>query len=62
MQEIMIDEQFKRILPAFDEQTYAWLEENLLDYGCLQPLVLLGNILIDGHNRFEIIKKTQPAV
>ena len=57
MQEIIIDEQFKQILPALDEHTYAWLEENLLTYGCLQPLVLWDNMLIDGHNRFEIIKK-----
>ena len=32
--EIIIDEEFKRILPKLDEQTFAWLEENILEYRC----------------------------
>jgi hypothetical protein len=54
---IIIDDEFKRILPALDELTYAWLEENILEYGCREPLVLWNGILIDGHNRYEILKK-----
>jgi len=34
--------------------TYASLEENLLQNGCVYPLVLWENILIDGHNRYDI--------
>jgi len=55
--EIIIDEEFKLILPALDEQTYAWLEENILEYGCREPLVLWNGTLIDGHNRYEILMK-----
>ena len=55
--EIIIDEEFKRILPKLDEQTFAWLEENILEYGCREPLVLWNDILIDGHNRYSILKK-----
>ncbi|MCL2814324.1 MAG: hypothetical protein FWD23_06970 [Oscillospiraceae bacterium] len=54
---IIIDEQFKALLPALDAQTYALLEESLLENGCLHPLVLWNNILIDGHNRYEICQK-----
>jgi len=57
MQEIIIDKEFERILPKLDEQTYAWLEENILEYGCREPLVLWNNILIDGHNRYSILQK-----
>ena len=57
MQEIIIDPEFKKLLPELDAQTLAWLEESLLEYGCMNPLVLWDNILIDGHNRYEIIKK-----
>ena len=51
MAEIIIDEEFNSLLPALDEQTYAMLEENLLENGCMNPLVLWNGILIDGHNR-----------
>ena len=57
MQEIIIDKEFERMLPKLDEQTYAWLEENILEYGCREPLVLWNGILIDGHNRYSILKK-----
>ena len=54
---IIIDEEFKGLLPALDAQTYALLEESLLENGCLHPLVLWNDILIDGHNRYEICTK-----
>ncbi|MCL2426956.1 MAG: hypothetical protein FWD05_11545 [Oscillospiraceae bacterium] len=57
MQEIIIDKEFERILPKLDEQTYAWLEESILEYGCREPLVLWNGILIDGHNRYSILQK-----
>ena len=54
---IFVDEEFQSILPVLDEETYAMLEENLLQNGCVYPLVLWENILIDGHNRYEICTK-----
>ena len=55
--EIIIDEEFKRILPPLDLQTYARLEEEILEYGCLLPLILWNGILIDGHHRHSILTK-----
>jgi len=57
MPEITIDEEFKSLLPALDEKTYAMLEESLLENGCMHPLVLWNGVLIDGHNRYEICQK-----
>ena len=57
MTEIIIDEEFKKLLPTLDIDTFLWLEQSLLTYGCQHPLVLWEGILIDGHNRWEIIKK-----
>ena len=57
MQKIIIDEEFKALLPALDKDTYALLEENLLQNGCRDSIVLWGNVLIDGHNRYEICNK-----
>ena len=54
MQEIIIDEEFKTLLPTLDEQTYRLLEENILEHGCRDPLVLWNGILIDGYNRYNI--------
>ena len=55
--DIIIDEDFKKLLPALDKETFTWLEGNMLAYGCQNPLALWEGILIDGHNRWEIIKK-----
>ena len=55
--DIIIDEEFKKLLPPLDRETFAWLEGNMLTYGCQNPLVLWEGILIDGHNRWEIINK-----
>jgi len=55
--EIIIDEELKNLLPVLPSKTYDTLEESLLEHGCIHPLVLWGNILIDGHNRFELASK-----
>ena len=57
MSNIIIDEEFKSLLPALDKQTYASLEENLIQNGCRDALVLWGDTLVDGHNRYEICTK-----
>ena len=57
MPEIIIDEELKNLLPILPRKTYDNLEESLLEHGCIHPLILWGNILIDGHNRFELASK-----
>ena len=54
MQKIFIDEEFKDLLPVLDEKTYTSLEDNLRNNGCVYPLLLWGDILVDGHNRYRI--------
>ena len=57
MQNIIIDEEFRGILPALDETAYNDLETSILAHGCLMPLVLWNGILIDGYHRFGILTK-----
>ena len=57
MPEIIIDKEFMFLLPVLDELTYALLEENIQKNGCVHPIVLWKNIIIDGHNRYEICTK-----
>jgi len=51
---ITIDEEFRSLLPRLNNETYSLLEENLLKNGCRDSLILWGDVLIDGYNRFEI--------
>jgi len=57
MQEIIIDEEFQRLFPVLTEQQFCSLENDILEHGCMNPLVLWNGILIDGHNRFNIVTK-----
>ena len=57
MQTIIIDEEFKSLLPGLDKETFELLEENILQNGCRDSLVLWGDILIDGHNRYAVCTK-----
>lgn len=57
MENVIIDGGFREMLPALDEETYRLLEENLIQHGCLSPLVVWQGVLVDGHNRYEICKK-----
>jgi len=52
--QIIIDEEFKMLLPSLDKNTFESLEKNILEYGVRDPLVLWANILIDGYNRYNI--------
>jgi len=57
MMDLIIDEQFKELLPALDAETVASLERNILLHGVRDPIVVWNGIVIDGHNRYMICKK-----
>jgi len=57
MEEIIIDKHFQFLLPVLDEETFSELEAMILEDGIRDPLVLWGNILIDGYNRHRIAMK-----
>jgi len=56
---IIVDEEFKSLIPPLSPDEYLQLEENIVRDGIRDPLVVWhvpngDDILIDGHNRFEI--------
>ena len=57
MQEIIIDREFRFLLPILSEQAYSDLEEDILENGIRDALVLWDGILIDGYNRYSIAQK-----
>ena len=54
---IVIDNEFRALIPPLSAEERAQLEANILADGCRDPLVVWGNTLIDGHNRHEICTK-----
>lgn len=51
---IIIDPEFQSQIPPLTPEEYSTLEESILAEGCRDRLTVWGNILVDGHNRYEI--------
>ena len=55
---LKIDPEFQNQIPPLTDDEYKQLEENILKEGkLLSPLIVWNNILVDGHNRYEIVQK-----
>jgi hypothetical protein len=52
--DLVIDEEFRKLVPPLSEEERKQLEQNLIADGCRDPLVVWKSIVIDGHNRYEI--------
>lgn len=52
-----INPKFKELIPPLSQDEYKQLEENILADGIRDPLVVWGDVLVDGHNRYEIAQK-----
>jgi ParB-like chromosome segregation protein Spo0J len=57
MPEIRIDQRIKAHIPPLRPEEFAQLEANILKEGCLAPLTIWSDVLIDGHNRYAICQK-----
>lgn len=55
--ELIIDDEFKSLIPPLSEDEFNQLEENILRDGIQDSLKTWQGILIDGHNRFSIAQK-----
>ena len=49
-----IDEEFAGLIPPLTEEEYKGLEASILSEGCRDALVVWGDVLVDGHNRYKI--------
>jgi hypothetical protein len=57
LSDIKIETEFKNLLPPLTEEQKTELEKDIAKNGCLTPLVVWNNILIDGHHRYDICSK-----
>lgn len=54
---VKIDEEFKALIPPLTEDEFSQLEKSIIAEGCRDPLVVWGDTLVEGHNRYEICTK-----
>ncbi|ALM83033.1 hypothetical protein [Bordetella sp. N] len=54
---ITINEELRAYIDPLTEDEYSALERSLLAEGCRDALVLWGDVLVDGHNRYAICQK-----
>ena len=54
---IRIDHEFESLIPPLTAEEYAGLQESIIRDGCIDPLVLWGDTLVDGHNRYRICEE-----
>ena len=54
---ITVNDELKAYIDPLTSDEYAALERSLLAEGCRDALVLWGDLLIDGHNRYGICQK-----
>lgn len=55
--DIVVNEQLKAYIDPLTAEEDEALERSLLAEGCRDALVLWGNVLVDGHNRYRLCTK-----
>lgn len=54
LRKLKTDEEFKHLIRPLRHVEYAQLEKNIITDGCREPIVVWNDVIIDGHNRYEI--------
>jgi len=54
MIDLKIKQEFKNLIPPLTKEEFTQLENNCLDEGIREPIIIWNEFIIDGHNRYEI--------
>jgi DNA modification methylase len=54
MIDLKIKQEFKNLIPPLTKEEFTQLENNCLDEGIREPIIIWKDFIIDGHNRYEI--------
>ena len=57
MNELLIKEEFKKLIPPLSKEEYEQLQTNCLNEGIREAILTWNGFIIDGHNRYEIAKR-----
>jgi DNA modification methylase len=55
--DLKIKEEFKKLIPPLTAEEFTQLENNCLDEGIRDAIITWNGYIIDGHNRYEIVKR-----
>ena len=56
---LKIKEEFSRILPKHEEYELEQLAKSICRDGCLMPITVWGDTIVDGHARYRICKENR---
>ena len=54
MKTLKVHSDLQTLLPPLSDAEYKGLEADILEHGCLSPLVTWNDTIVDGHNRYAI--------
>lgn len=57
MNDLIIDNEFRDLIPPLSDDEQKQLEENILRDGIQDPLKVWQGVIVDGHNRYEIARR-----
>ena len=57
MEKLVTHPELENMLPPLSETEQQGLESDIRERGCLSPIVVWGNCIVDGHFRYAICKK-----
>lgn len=56
-QGLRIDPEFSGLIAPLSVSEYRFLEESIRTEGCREPIIVWGNTIVDGHNRYQICSR-----
>lgn len=57
MNNIQIDEELENLLPKLEVEKYNLLKADIIKNGCINPIIVWNDLIVDGHNRYKICKE-----
>ena len=55
--ELVIDSELSVLIPPLTPDEFTKLEDSILTEGCRDAIIVWGNVIVDGHNRYKICAK-----
>ena len=55
--DLIVEQEFKELIPPLSPDEYSGLEKSLIEEGCRDALIVWNGVIVDGHNRYEICKE-----
>ncbi len=54
---LKVDEELRSLIPPLSAEERQMLEESIVANGCEMPILVWNDVIVDGHNRYEICRE-----